>query len=162
MRKIFWLLLSICLLLAGCTGDKDDGMIAGKFGEPVETAFLTFTVSGAHWGEPPEGQTGADGKQYLWVELQVRNTTSADQPLYYDEFDLYIGGEPRFPERVTSSRQLEENQLLAAGADVTGCLVYLVPTGASDLKLVYEEYYQGDSPGQQFKVALEKKNIASE
>lgn len=161
-RRITAALMFLCLVLAAGCGGREDG-VKGQWQKPVETRFLTFTAISAFWdnaeGEPPP--EAPDGKRYLWVQVEIQNTSGSSLTLYYDEFELYIDGEPRFPERAFSGGQLAEEQVLKDQDGVSGYLVFLVPEDAKKLQLAYEEYFQGDSPGERYIVNISKKNIQS-
>lgn len=157
MRKsrLWGAVAALLLLLPGCTGGRADNYTMGK---KIETAFFQFAVESTAreavediWIDPPGN---LEGKELLWVKITVENTTDGEIPLYYDDFDLLIDGVARFPERFFTQRQLLEEQMLKAGDTVTGELAYLIPKGEKKLALVYDEYYDDSTSGQQYTVKL--------
>lgn len=142
----------LLLTLCACSDNPDDVRI----GEPAKTAFFTIQVQEVLEGQDApqvaELTVPLEGNGYVWVKISV----TADVPisLYYDDFDLEIDGELRFAERCLSPRQLPENQQLQAGEKAEGYLVYLVPNTAKRLRLVYQEYYEGDRQGESYGVRL--------
>lgn len=147
--------VSLLLMNNGCNGGEPDTY---NMGDRVETEFFAFTVGAAERDDTSRTERNApnipEGQQLLWVKVTVENHSSAPVPLYYDDFDLLIHKEPRFPERVFSAYQLAEDQMLEAGDTVTGELVYLIPKGEKRLKIAYDEYYDNNTQGKRYTVKI--------
>lgn len=163
-RRISSLLLAAALLvMGGCgRGPKPGGASGARIGETLQTQFFSFTVEEARFTDEPlalpgpaaPAQAPPEGMRYAVVSLRVRNTSQQEIPLYYDDFDLYAGGDPLFPEGKFTDSQLPEEQKLPPGKTAEGDLVFLVPSDTKEARLQYDEYYEGDARGESYAVQL--------
>ena len=159
------LLTAAALTLTGCDAlsslTGSDGYEEGRMGDTMETYFFDYTMNSAYLCSEYAGTIPSDGNVFLVAEVTVKNTDTRSIEMYDTDFQAQWGSEGeedyRFP--ITTDMDtgeelapLTEDQLpgtypLAVDEEVTGLLVYEVPTGFQDFSISYMEYFDDDSTG---------------
>lgn len=93
---------------------------------------------------PGQYYTSNEGKEYIVLNLTVKNTSDKSQYLTTLDFKVLDNGMTKPGNFAPASNKLDSGEL-EAGAETTGNLVYEVTAGATDLKLQYEIMTVDDS-----------------
>lgn len=93
---------------------------------------------------PGQYYTSDEGKEYIVVNLTVKNSSDKSQYVTTLDFKVLNNGMAKTGNFAPANNKLESGEL-EAGAETTGNLVYEVTAGATDLKLQYETTVLDDS-----------------
>ena len=77
----------------------------------------------------------ADGNQYVYIELEVENTSNSDQSISYFSFDCFADGSA-CPGYYGLENELSAE--LSAGRKAQGCVAFEVPIDAQTIEVEYE------------------------
>lgn len=164
MKKIVsaLLILTLALAMIGC-GRKtvdSDGYKEGKLGDTMKTYFFDYTVNSAYVTNEFEGYTPSEGNSLLVAEVTVKNTFEEDIEMYDTDFQAQwdSDGDEDFSVPITydgtdegvaplNDQQLAGTYTLPKGEEITGLLVFEVPSGKTDLSVSYMEAFDDDSTG---------------
>ena len=148
MKKRFLavLLLAALLTLPGCGGGKQT---AFQVGDKVETYWFRFTVDQVKTTERWMDYQPQEGNRLAVCYLTLDSTFSEAVPMNWADFVLRWGdGEEdgTCPIEYQGQEQLPDEYDLVKGEERTGCLVFEVPQGVTQAKLVFQELFnEGDS-----------------
>jgi hypothetical protein len=167
-RGVFFLIIlcALAAVLGGCGKSVSPSDGEPGVGDAVQTAFFEFTAkelavtaqSVPYTGEAASGRRLEPEEQYMIVTLSVKNTSGEQFTLYYDDFDLVVAQEePLFPLSKFSDTQLPDEQVVRPGQTVEGDLIYITAAGADSAVLQYDEYFEGDTRGNSYRVQLAPK-----
>lgn len=131
------------------------GYSEGRFGDTMETYFFDYTVNSAYLSEEYNGYQPADGKCILVAEVTVKNTFNESIEMYDTDFQIQWNSDADdaydFPITAytdsVSDEQLESTYDLGINEEVTGLLVFEVPTGEKDFSISYLELFDDESEG---------------
>jgi hypothetical protein len=114
--------------------------VEAAVGETAELRDRTLVVNEVQYGYPPRrGQRLEPGTELLRVYVTLKN--SGNQAFNYNSHDFQVqdsNGIQKYSTTVTELPYRVEYGDLAAGGTMEGNLVYEVPEGDRNLKLVYE------------------------
>lgn len=163
MKKIVSVLLVLMLTIAmtGCQKKVDsDGYKEGKLGDTMKTYFFNYTVNSAYLTNNFEGYTPSEGNTLLVAEVTVKNTFKEDIEMYDTDFQAQwdSDGDDDFSVPITydgteegvaplNEKQFAGTYTLPKGEDMTGLLVFEIPSGNTDLSISYMEAFDDDSTG---------------
>jgi hypothetical protein len=82
----------------------------------------------------------ADGKEYVVLNLTIKNTDKSSQDVSLSSFEVNDNGVLEGSAFLDEPAPTLESSTLAAGGEMTGNVVYEVGKGDSGLKLVYTTY----------------------
>lgn len=148
MKKRFLavLLLAALLTLPGCGGEKQT---AFQVGDKVETYWFQFTVDQVKTTDRWMDYQPQEGDRLAVCYLTLDSTFSEAVPMNWADFVLRWGdGEDdgTCPIEYRGQEQLPDEYDLVKGEERTGCLVFEVPQGVTQAKLVFQELFnEGDS-----------------
>lgn len=134
---------------AGSTG----GYAEGRIGDTMQTYFFDYTVNSAYLCEEFNGYQPSDGKCLLVAEVTVKNTFNESIEMYDTDFQIQWNSDGAddydFPitayAEPVSEEQLESTYELGINEEVTGLLVFEVPTERKDFSISYlEQFDTGD------------------
>ena len=131
------------------------GYSEGRFGDTMETYFFDYTVNSAYLCEEYDGYQPTDGNCILVAEVTVKNTFNESIEMYDTDFQIQWNSDGAddydFPITAyvdpVSDEQLESTYELGINEEVTGLLVYEVPTGEKDFSISYLELFDDESEG---------------
>lgn len=131
------------------------GYSEGRFGDTMETYFFDYTINSAYLCEEYNGYQPADGKCVLVAEATIKNTFNESIEMYDTDFQIQWNSDGEddydFPitayEDPVSDEQLPSTYKLGINDEVTGLLVFEVPTGEEDFSISYLELFDDDSEG---------------
>lgn len=132
------------------------GYSEGRFGDTMETYFFDYTVNSAYLCEEYNGYEPSDGKCILVAEVTVKNTFNESIEMYDTDFQIQWNSDDDdaygFPITAydvdpVSDEQLESTYNLGINEEVTGLLVFEVPTGEKDFSISYLELFDDESEG---------------
>lgn len=133
----------------GSTGQYAEGRI----GDTMKTYFFDYTVNSAYLCDEYNGYQPADGKCILVAEVTVKNTFNESIEMYDTDFQIQwnSAGADDYDFPITayadpvSEEQLQSIYELGINEEVTGLLVYEVPTERKDFSISYlEQFDTGD------------------
>ena len=175
--NLIWTLGFLLLVLTGCKDKVDEngsmvsddgrsygGVIEGKQGEKVSTAFFDMTVEQADKYDTYQFEDGlyqADsGNTYLVLKLTIKNTYEKDLPMSIADFVLdFEGNDSEKPVIGYGNTDLKDAEFmdniftLKQGESVTRYILYTV-ADKEEYSLGYTEYYEDKMEGDQFKIAV--------
>lgn len=148
MKKRFLavLLLASLLTLPGCGGEKQT---AFQVGDRVDTYWFQFTVDQVKTTDRWMDYQPQEGDRLAVCYLTLDSTFSEAVPMNWADFVLVWGGgeaDGSYPIEYQGQEQLPDEYSLIKGEERTGCLVFEVPQGVTQAKLVFQELFnEGDS-----------------
>ena len=148
MKKRFLavLLLAALLTLPGCGGEKQTEF---QVGDRVDTYWFQFTVDQVKTTDRWMDYQPQEGSRLAVCYLTLESTFSAAVPMNWADFVLVWGGgeaDGSYPIEYQGQEQLPDEYSLIKGEERTGCLVFEVPQGVTQAKLVFQELFnEGDS-----------------
>jgi hypothetical protein len=140
----------------GDSGSEDSGEVHyAELGEPVETYFFTYTVTGASFADDFDGYSAADGMRLLDTEVTVENTGTEEIPMSIYDFQVQWGDdESDFDYEVPALRRsdaaMPEEYSLAAGESASYHIVYEVPDSRSTFSVCYQERFRDNTVGDSY------------
>ncbi|MCM1157699.1 MAG: DUF4352 domain-containing protein [Bacteroidales bacterium] len=170
-------LFMVGIMLAGCSGGKNangsmkaedgrsyGGLIQGKEGEVVHTAFFDVAVESAQKHDIYQFDDGlyqADkGNTYLVVELKITNTYEKDLPMSITDFTLDYEGNTStdiitgYGKSDLQQEQFMENIFtLKRGDSITKWILFTVPD-KEEYFICYSEYYEDEFEGDAYRIAV--------
>ena len=148
MKKRFLavLLLAALLTLPGCGGEKQTEF---QVGDRVDTYWFQFTVDQVKTTDRWMDYQPQEGSRLAVCYLTLESTFSEAVPMNWADFVLVGGGgeaDGSYPIEYQGQEQLPDEYDLVKGEERTGCLVFEVPQGVTQAKLVFQELFnEGDS-----------------
>ena len=148
MKKRFLavLLLAALLTLPGCGGEKQTEF---QVGDRVDTYWFQFTVDQVKTTDRWMDYQPQEGSRLAVCYLTLESTFSEAVPMNWADFVLVWGGgeaDVSYPIEYQGQEQLPDEYSLIKGEERTGCLVFEVPQGVTQAKLVFQELFnEGDS-----------------
>ncbi len=132
-----------------------DGYAEGRIGDTMKTYFFNYKVNSAYLCEEYNGYQPAEGKCMLVAEVTVKNTYNESIQMYDTDFQIQWNsdGDDDYDFPITantdpvSDEQLEATYTLGIDEELTGLLVFEVPTGENDFSISYLELFDDDSKG---------------
>ena len=132
-----------------------DGYAEGRIGDTMKTYFFNYKVNSAYLCEEYNGYQPTEGKCMLVAEVTVKNTYNESIQMYDTDFQIQWNsdGDDDYDFPITantdpvSDEQLEATYTLGIDEELTGLLVFEVPTGENDFSISYLELFDDDSKG---------------
>ena len=124
-------------------------------GDKVSTIFLDFTVNSVESVSEYEGYTPAEGNKLVVLDMTIKNTETYSLPMFQSDFPLFWGSgdeDGDFPLEKYCDKQLDDEYEIPIGKSTDGVLVYEMPQDAKDCVLVFEEYFEDESVGENYGV----------
>ena len=158
MRKTAAVLLCLLMImcLASCAGKSfsgDDGpqCYEGGLGDEMSTYFFDFTVHSVSFTKT-YGDVTLGEDIFLVANVTVKNTADGTISMFETDFQAQWGDEAedayRYPITweyedglLDEMRQFPSEYQLGPGESRTGELVYIVPEGAEEYSISYEEIF---------------------
>lgn len=155
----------------GGEGYAVDGYAEGFLGETMHTYWFDFTIDSAYTCTEFDGLTPDEGYKFLVAEITLHNTTRSTQPMYFWDFQLQWDAQPGEDEDQAfgyplyeeiqnedgesdfisvSDLQLPTFYDLGINETRTGTLLYMVPEGAKDYSISFQEIFEDDTEGDLF------------
>ena len=148
MKKRFLavLLLAALLTLPGCGGEKQTEF---QVGDRVDTYWFQFTVDQVKTTDRWMDYQPQEGSRLAVCDPTVVSTLAEAVPMNGPACGLVWGGgeaDGSYPIEYQGQEQLPDEYSLIKGEERTGCLVFEVPQGVTQAKLVFQELFnEGDS-----------------
>lgn len=135
----------------GSTGGYEEGRI----GDTMKTYFFDYTVNSAYLCDEYNGYLPAEGKCLLVAEVTVKNTFNESIEMYDTDFQIQWNSDGAddydFPITAYADPVSEEQLLsiysLGINEEITGLLVFEVPTERKDFSISYLEMFDNDTDG---------------
>lgn len=139
----------IMAMVAGCSsipgmggGSKDDQKY--YVGDTVSTRWFDYTINQAEAMETYEGYTAGEGNKLIVVDLEMTSTFMESIPMYNGDFQLYWpnyqdGDDYCFALEQYTDKQLPDEYSLPIKGEMSGSLVYEVPTEQNDFQFMFLE-----------------------
>lgn len=152
------LCLAACSSIPGLAGGASGAEAADGvyyIGDTVSTVFLDFTVDSVDVEDSYQGYTPAGGGRLVVASLTIQNTERYSMPMGQMDFPLVWGtgdSDWDYPLAQFCDKQFADEYEIPINGSAQGVLVYEVPRDVEDCALVFEEYFEDDTVGEQYAV----------
>ena len=132
------------------------GNVKGEVGKSYSTQWFEFTVESIMAVDSYAGYVPQEGNILVDVFITEKGTFDDAEPSPMGTFDFYMDSDTFYdyvyPLDPLDSTMMPEEFDLAYGETVTYHMVYEVPAGLNDLKLMYTEIDERDTEGATFTI----------
>lgn len=134
---------------------NNDGAYA--IGDKISTAFFTFTVKSAAFVDEYAGATAGEGRRLVDVVIATTNTFGDDIPMFDTDYIILWGdGENDWNYCLDplDATMAESEYTLTDGETMERHYIFEVAADATGLEICYTEFYDDDSTGDSYFVAI--------
>jgi len=152
--------MALTLLLSGCgssdEGKAVDGKAEGYIGDVLVTRWFDWTVNDAYLCDQYEDKEALSGYKLLAVNITVTNTTKKSIPMYDTDFRVFWTDEDfavpltSYDDTLAYEGMLEKEYSVGINSSVTGDLLFEVPEDQVDFRIVFQEYFENETTGDEF------------
>lgn len=171
MKKSKYIVISLCLALVlaltACGGEEKNygslleqakeaelyvgSLTTGLLGDTLSNSFFEWTVKDVRTEKEIYGKTAKDGKKFVIVDISVTNTTDEEYEIGNYDFVAYVA--PDMDSGLTDTMDsfddsmYPDQEMLAAGENRTGELIFEVDESVEELIVDYIEFFGDEEMG---------------
>lgn len=124
-----------------------------EVGDSLTTSFFEYSITAVRTEKAYGGQTFQEsGKQFIVADVQVKNIFQDAEYIptgHYDFVLTWDSGEA-YAEKVFTEGMYPDHILLAQGDNIAGILVFEVPEGINNFKIVHKEVWDDGFEGSSY------------